>query len=149
MHEKIKALLVHRRLAPFRDLQSALEEQAIDVHCAKSCGEAALSLWSEQPPHLVFTDVHLPDGNWADILTLSRKAPLPTNVIVVSPIVDVQFYIEALERGAFDFIVPPLSDVNLPYVVLVAADNVLARRGTPERNLRPDQPKMAGLGSAR
>jgi two-component system response regulator (stage 0 sporulation protein F) len=149
MHEKIKTLLVHKRPEPFRGLQLALEEQAIEVHSVKSCGEAALSLWSEQPPHLVFTDVQLPDGNWADVLTLSRKAPQPTNVIVVSPIVDIQFYIEALERGAFDFIVPPLTDVDLPHVVWIAADNVLSRRGTSAQNPPPCQPKLAGLGTAR
>ncbi len=149
MHEKIKALLVHERLEPFRVLQSALEQQAIEVHSAKSCGEAALFLWSERPPHLVFTDVQMPDGNWADVLTLSRKAPEPTNVIVVSPIVDIQLYIEALERGAFDFIIPPLTDVDLPHVVWIAAENVLSRRGSSERNLPPYQPKLAGLGTAR
>ena len=149
MHEKIKALLVHERLEPFLGLQSELEQQAIEVHSAKSCGEAALSLWSEQPPHLVFTDVQMPDGNWADVLTLSRKAPKPTNVIVVSPVVDVQFYIDALERGAFDFIIPPLADVDLPHVVWMAAENVLSRRGTLKRNLPPYQPKLAGLGTAR
>jgi FixJ family two-component response regulator len=50
------------------------------------------------------------------------------NVIVVAPFVDISFYVRAIERGAFDFIVPPLSDPELLHVVRIAAENALSRR---------------------
>jgi DNA-binding NtrC family response regulator len=128
MPEKIKALLVQARPGPFDALRMALEEQAVEIRTARNCGEAALCLWSECPPHLVFTDVQLADGNWADVLTLASKASVPVNVIVVAPLVDVSFYVQAIERGAFDFIVPPLAAPELQHVVRIAAGNALARR---------------------
>jgi DNA-binding NtrC family response regulator len=109
-------------------LRMALEEQSIGIHSAKTCAEAALALLSNFPPHLVFTEIQLTDGDWADILTLAGKASEPVNVIVVSPLVDIGFYVQAIERGAFDFIVPPLSDPEFMHVVRIAAENAVSRR---------------------
>jgi DNA-binding NtrC family response regulator len=128
MKEIIKALLVQARPYPLDTLRLALEEQAIEIRIARNCGEAALALWSDRPPHLVFTEAQLADGNWANVLTLAAKASAPVNVIVVAPHVDVNFYIQAVEHGAFDFIVPPLSDPELLHVVRIAAENALTRR---------------------
>ncbi len=128
MKEKIRALLVRARHDPLDALRMALEEQSIEIFTAKNCFEAALALWSDCPPHLVFTDVQLTDGKWADVLTLATKASEAVNVIVVAPFADVSFYVEAIERGAFDFIVPPLSGPELLHVVRIAAENALSRR---------------------
>ena len=128
MKENIRALLVQVRHDPLDALRLALEEQSISIFTARNCADAALALWSDCPPHLVFTEIQLADGNWADILTLASKASLPVNVIVVAPFADVRFYVEAIERGAFDFIVPPLSDPELLHVVRIAAENAISRR---------------------
>ena len=128
MKENMKALLVQARHEPLDALRLALEEQSIDILMARSCAEAALALWSDCPPPLVFTGIQLADGNWADVLTLAAKASAPVNVIVVAPFADVGFYLQAIERGAFDFIVPPLSDPELQHVVRIAAENALSRR---------------------
>ena len=128
MKEHIKALLVQARPDPLDALRLALEEQSVNIYTARNCAEAALALWSDRPPHLVFTEIQLSDGNWADILTLVSKASEPVNVIVMAPFADVNFYIQAIERGAFDFIVPPLSDPELLHVVSIAAENALTRR---------------------
>jgi DNA-binding NtrC family response regulator len=128
MKESIRALLVQARHDPLDALRLALEELSIDIFMAKNCAEAALALWSDCPPPLVFTGIQLADGNWADVLTLAAKASAPVNVIVVAPFADVSFYVQAIERGAFDFIVPPLSDPELLHVVRIAAENALSRR---------------------
>lgn len=138
MTENIKALLVQARPDPLDTLRLALEEQALEIRTARNCGEAALALWSDRPPHLVFTEAQLSDGNWANVLTLAARASEPVNVIVVSPHVDMVLYIRAVERGAFDFIVPPFSDPELLHVVRVAADNAMARR---------QEACVAGLGN--
>jgi FixJ family two-component response regulator len=62
------------------------------------------------------------------VLTLAAKASAPVNVIVVAPFADVNFYVQAIERGAFDFIVPPLSDPELLHVVRIAAENATRQR---------------------
>jgi DNA-binding NtrC family response regulator len=128
MKESIRALLVQARHGTLDSLRLALEEQSIDVLSARTCAEAALALWADCPPHLVFTEIQLADGNWAEVLTLAAKASAPVNVIVVAPFVDIGFYVQAIERGAFDFIVPPLSNPELLHVVRIAAENAISRR---------------------
>jgi len=128
MKENIRALLVQARPDTSDALRLGLEEQSIETCTAKNCMEAALTLCSHCPPHLVFTDIELSDGNWADVLSLAACASAPVNVIVVSPHVDVALYIRAMEGGAFDFIVSPPSAPELQHIVRVAAANVFSRR---------------------
>jgi DNA-binding NtrC family response regulator len=137
MKEIIKALLVQARHDPLDPLRMVLEEQSIGILTAKSCAEAALALWSDSPPHLVFTEIQLADGAWTDVLTLSAKAAAPVNVIVVAPFVDVGLYVQAIERGAFDFIVPPHSDPELLHVVRIAAENAITQRRKHAATLPP------------
>ena len=128
MPEETKALLLHSRRDPLRALRQALERQGVTTVQARNCAEATHLLQGLEPPHLVFTDTQLPDGNWADAIRLARKAAAPVNVIVVSRLVDVRLYVEALEAGAFDFIAPPFEDSELAHIVRCAAANAEARR---------------------
>jgi len=128
MPERITALLVHDRPEPMGFVKRALECQFMETQSVKTCHEACRALWGHQPPHLVLTDARLPDGSWENVVLLAAKAPEPVNVIVVSEVVDIGFYLEALERGAFDFIVPPMSLPDFSYVIRSAADKALRRR---------------------
>ena len=47
---------------------------------------------------------------------------------MVSRLVDVSLYVDTMEGGAFDFIVPPLSASELAHVVKCAVENVLNLR---------------------
>lgn len=143
MVEMISALLVHDRKDAFSTLKPILESQCIVTREAKTCGEALLSLWAKRPPHLVFTDVQLADGNWCDVISLADKCPLPINVIVLSRQLDVNLYIEAMERGAFDFITPPLEGPDVAHVVRCATQNVLRRR-LPHEDPRSHAPAPLG-----
>jgi DNA-binding NtrC family response regulator len=137
MKENVRALLVQARHDPLDALRLVLEEQSIGIITARNCAEAALALWSDSPPHLVFTEVQLADGGWTDVLTLSAKAAAPVNVIVVAPFVDIGLYVQTIERGAFDFIVPPHSDPELLHVVTIAAENAITRRRKHAASLPP------------
>ena len=76
----------------------------------------------------MFADARLADGSWEDVVLSAATAPAPVNVIVVSEIVDIDLYLEAIQRGAFDFIVPPMALPDFAYIVRSAADNALRRR---------------------
>jgi DNA-binding NtrC family response regulator len=128
MVEMVSALLVNDREETFSPLKPILESQCIVTREARTCGEALLSLWGKRPPHLVFTDVQLADGNWRDVISLADKCPLPINIVVISRQLDMNLYIEAMERGAFDFITPPFEAPDVAHVVRCAAQNVLRRR---------------------
>jgi DNA-binding NtrC family response regulator len=128
MQERISALLVHDRPEPMGYIRRALECQLIDTQSVRTCHEAQQTLWGRQPPHLVFADARLADASWEDVVLLAAKAPAPASVIVVSEVVDIALYLEAIQCGAFDFIVPPMSLADLTYVVRSAVHNALRRR---------------------
>ena len=131
MQQTITALLVHDRPEPMGFIRRALEAQDIKTHSVRTCREAHESLWGREPPHLALVDPRLPDGSWEDVIVSAAAAPSHANVIVVSDVVDMSLYLESVQRGAFDFIVPPMSIPDFTYVVRTAVANALQRRGSP------------------
>lgn len=144
MVEMTSALLVHDREDVFGKLKPILESQCVITREARTCGEALLSLWGKQPPHLVFSDVQLADGGWRDVVSLAEKCPLPINVVVVSPQLDMNLYIEAMERGAFDFLTPPLEGLDVTHVVRCAAQNAQRRRLSRQNGRKHTPGALAG-----
>jgi hypothetical protein len=126
--EEITTLLLHEPGDAKEAFRLALERQSVSVCCFKSCQEALPPLTGPDPPHLIFTQPNLPDGIWADVVDLAMKAAHPVNVIVVGRPADVNLYMDTVARGAFDFIVAPLTSNQLTHVVRCAIENVLARR---------------------
>jgi DNA-binding NtrC family response regulator len=135
MRERIRALLVHDRLEPMGSLRLALEGQSIETQSVSTCQEANHALWGRQPPHLVLADSRLPSRSWEDLVFLAARAPVPVNVIVVSAVVDIALYLESIQLGAFDFIVPPMSLPDFTHVIQSAVDNVLRRRESQTEGL--------------
>jgi DNA-binding NtrC family response regulator len=148
-HVSICALMVHDTQTYFRALESAIERQGITTRQARDCRESSLFLSPKHGLQLVFTDTQLPDGTWEDVLKLAAQAPNPPKVIVVSRLVDMKLYLDALDRGAFDFIVPPFLDDDLAYVVRSATLSAMQRRSQPETRaaLPAERQLAAGVGS--
>jgi len=101
-------------------LRKVLNEAGMHVRLAESCAEARRVMASAAPPSIVFCDALLPDGTWADILTLATRGARQIPVIVVSRVVDIDLYINALEMGADDFIVPPFYRGDISHVLKCA-----------------------------
>lgn len=117
MQKHFRALLVHEHEEPWTGLRLLLEWQGIETSRARSCAEAETLLRSPEPHLLVMTEPVLADGTWAEILDLARRSSSPTPVVVVSRYVDVDLYLDVLEKGGSDFIVPPFYASDLAYVV--------------------------------
>jgi DNA-binding NtrC family response regulator len=122
------ALLLHNSSSPLMALTQGLRGLSVRTRQARTCVEASQILNAPEPPEVVFTETELPDGNWQDVVRLAQAAPKPTNVIVVSRLVDIRLYVEAVEKGAFDFIAPPFEPLELAHVLRCAVGNVAARR---------------------
>ena len=101
-------------------LRRLLNEAGMHVRLAGSCSEALQVLTSAFPPSIVFCDTLLPDGSWTDILAVAGGESTHIPVIVVSRVVDINLYINALEQGAADFIVPPFYPQDLLHVLSCA-----------------------------
>ena len=133
--EEISILLLHEVGNSLDGLKLALEGQSVKICCARSCQEALPLLTGPNPPHLIFTQPKLPDGVWADVVSLAIKATKPVNVIIVGRLANVGLYLQTITGGAFDFIVPPLTGYELTHVVRCAIENVLTRREARARSV--------------
>ncbi len=56
---------------------------------------------------VILTEAALPDGNWLDVLHLTREMPQEVEVIVTDPQADARFWAEALNLGAYDLLAQP------------------------------------------
>ena len=129
MNEGISALLVQSQRSSNVALKVALHGAGIQTYHVRSCAEARQVLARPPQPHVIFADSTLPDGTWADIVSLADQCPRPLNVVVASPELDVDLYLKVLEGGVFDFIVPPFAGADLLHIV-----NCIAWKGlTQER----------------
>jgi hypothetical protein len=126
--EQISTLLLHELGDSLDALKGALEAQSVKVCSLQSCQDALPLMTGPNPPHLVFTQPKLPDGMWADVVSLALKAARPVNVVIVGRLANVGLYLQTITGGAFDFIVPPLTGYELTHVVRCAIENVLSRR---------------------
>jgi DNA-binding NtrC family response regulator len=130
MKEEISALVLHQPAESQRLLKQALEGQSIKVDWLETYREALPLLRKGDPPHLVFTEALLPDGNWEDVVKLALEALKPVKVIVVSRLADNRLYLETMVGGAFDFMVPPMTSSELTHIVACATESVLKQRRT-------------------
>lgn len=117
MAEQITALVIHRRDEAFRSLVDVLGRLSIEVVHVRNCKEAVRFLREVKPVDMMFTGIDLPDGSWEDMLVLAAQSKNYLPVIVVSQMVDVELYLDALGSGAFDFITPPFVTSDLAHVV--------------------------------
>ena len=111
------ALLVHDQEETFRPLQQTLRNLGIRTQPVHSCWEAWTALREPCSSRVILTATTLADGTWADVLDLASTRCNAIPVIVVSRFVDIGLYLKALESGASDFIVSPISPSDLAYVV--------------------------------
>lgn len=112
-------------------LRNVLSTAGVRVRVARTCAEARAILESSSTPAALFSDATLPDGTWADILDLVAAGSRQVPVIVVSRVVDIGLYINVLEKGASDFIVPPFYHQDISHVLKCAVRaNVDVQRAT-------------------
>jgi DNA-binding NtrC family response regulator len=116
MRARVQALLVHDEEGTWAELTALLQKHGLQTTQARNCAEAQVAL-RIHPPSLIFTDAVLQDGTWAGIQALAKGAARAMPVIVVSWFVDIPLYLDVLEKGAADFIVPPFRGEDIAYVV--------------------------------
>jgi DNA-binding NtrC family response regulator len=90
---------------------------------------AALPTQEREAYDAVFCDWDCADGTWRDVLSKLKELHLPIPLIVLSRCGCEKEWIEVLEEGAFDFLVPPYTSTQLLAVL--------------EHALASSQPSMA------
>jgi DNA-binding NtrC family response regulator len=83
-----------------------LSEKGFDVITAAS-GKEGLALFETHSPDLVVTDVKLGDMNGLDILSRVKAESSDTPVIVMTAFGSIEMAVQAMHKGAFNFITKP------------------------------------------
>jgi two-component system response regulator PilR (NtrC family) len=94
-----------------RDMLSILfRREGFDVsvaHGLKSGIDAVTK--AAEPFELVFTDLMMPDGSGLDMVSAARERSAHTEVIVMTAHSTIETAVDAMRRGAYDFITKPFS----------------------------------------
>ena len=93
--------------------------------------EGARKLLASQSFHVVFLDVHLPDGNGLDLLREIRELAPSTQVVMLTAFGTVQEAIRAMKEGAVDFLSKPVKFGELEAVL----EKVLQRQELERGNV--------------
>jgi len=114
-------------------LELALEED-FEVFCASSAEEAAHALHQEEF-QVVLTDLRMPGESGMKVVDLAIRHPSNPLCIMMTAYGEVEVAVEAMKRGAFDFVPKP---VNLEQLELII------KRGLKERKLKSENSQLHG-----
>lgn len=89
-----------------RVLADALGEEGYTVEIADS-GARAWTRLKEQPFDLAFFDIRMPDPSGLDLLLRAQEARLRTPIIIMTGQTTMANAVEAMKRGAFDYLTKP------------------------------------------
>lgn len=126
--------------------QRALEREGYSVRAAAN-GAEARAAWQKEPADLVIVDRNLPDGDGIDLLAeLKQEADdrnLDVALLMVTAYADVDHAVEALKRGADDYVTKP---VQLPDL-LVKLRKAIERQSLERRvrALRRGEPDVGAI----
>ncbi|HLK39204.1 MAG TPA: sigma-54 dependent transcriptional regulator [Polyangiaceae bacterium] len=97
--------------------------EGLDVSLAPGFAAARDAvLHAPEPYAVVLTDLLMPDGNGMDLLTLVKQRTARTEVIVMTAHGGVETAIEAMKRGAYDFVTKPFAASELRALVQKALE---------------------------
>lgn len=102
------------------------------------CGETALRKIEQQPPDILILDHKMPGISGLDVLERIERQGCETLTIMITAYASIETAVQAIKRGAYDFLAKPFTPDELRNTVRKAAVRLVlakqARRLTEERN---------------
>src|SRR5262247_3608357 len=89
-------------------LSSALAQEGLDI-CVASNPEAGLDLVYERHPQIVLTDLVMPGMNGMEVLERVMEFDPATDVILMTAHYSTESAVEAIRKGASDYLNKPVS----------------------------------------
>lgn len=136
MERETLVLVVHQDVNMLHQLQPVLRPQRIHAWYAGNCEVARSFLAGTVLPDVVFTGPAFPDGTWHDVLAAARTIAPHLAVVLMTRIDDAKLYLEAMDEGAFDYIIPSFASGDVSRIVESAGVQKMCREGNSARPLR-------------
>ncbi len=143
---QLRALVVEDDPGSREALVEVIEREGYQAAAAASLADARALMVSYQP-ELVLVDLLLPDGSGLELLetALDGSHADPLDVIIVTGHSSVETAVDALRRGAVDYLVKPLDIARLRTVLLQSAGRQRFR--SEIRQLRDRLRELGRFGS--
>jgi two-component system response regulator PilR (NtrC family) len=118
-----------------RDMLAILfRRESLDVVLAPGFTTARDAVLHAPDPYaVVLTDLLMPDGSGMDLLTLVKRRTEHTEVIMMTAHGDVDTAIEAMKRGAYDFVTKPFATTEL---------RALVQKALEKRSIRTENERL-------
>src|SRR4029078_4654327 len=106
-----------------REMLSILfRREGYDVTLAPGFVAAREALRNATTPYgVVLADLMMPDGSGLDVVTVAKQVSADTEVIVMTAHSTVETAIDAMKRGAYDFVTKPFATAELRALVTIVA----------------------------
>ncbi|MBK8814925.1 MAG: sigma-54-dependent Fis family transcriptional regulator [Methylococcaceae bacterium] len=130
-------------------LELTLGRMEIQTHSAENYQSAALLL-QQKTFDLCLTDMRLPDGNGLDLVDFIQKLPKPIPVAVITAHGSMDTAIQAMKKGAFDFVSKPIDLTGLRQLVgsaLKLSNTELPKERRTRHTLLGESPVMREIRS--
>lgn len=134
----IRALVIDNDPAHADTLADSLSSVGYECTVATS-GKEGAALLEKDAFEIVITDLKMPDVGGLEILALANENLPDAEVILVTGHGTVQSAVEAMQQGAFNYLLKPLDLKQLRAVVDNAARNQHLRRANAELSRRLDE----------
>ncbi|MDX1501755.1 MAG: sigma-54 dependent transcriptional regulator [Thermoanaerobaculia bacterium] len=138
----LKVLVVDDEEAMRTVLESRLGSWGLEVVSTADLAAAERTLVKLRP-EIVVTDVMLPDGSGVDLLDRLRRHELDVPVVLITAHGSVELAVEAMKKGALDFLTKPLDYDRLRRALEAAHASLRTRRRT---GVPPEERAERGLG---
>ncbi len=109
---QLKVLIVEDALSLATIYEHQLSRAGMDTLHVET-GAEALSRLRKGGISVVLLDLQLPDMNGFEVLTTIREEQLPVTVVVVTSSGSIKTAVEAMQAGAYDFVVKPVAEERL------------------------------------
>jgi two-component system response regulator AtoC len=139
-----KVLVVDDERKMRRVLQILLERLGVDSVAADSA-EEGLERFEHEQIDLVLTDLRMPGASGIDLLGKVRELDPEVPVIVMTAYGTIETAVDAMKRGAFDYVLKPFDLEVIELAIRKALD--MRRYRTENRFLREQATPAAGLES--
>jgi DNA-binding NtrC family response regulator len=111
----ITALLVGKQDGCLPKLKRCLEELGLKTASIERANEVRQNLSRADAPEVVFADSDLAERAWKQVLDVAQQCKRP--LILAARFIDHDKYLNAMEHGVFDFVVPPFAPRDLRHIV--------------------------------
>ena len=139
----IKAIIIDDEALAIANLQAVISNYnpSIDVVATSTSIIEGAKLWAKHQPEVVFLDVEMEGGSGFDVWDLSANHA----TLVVMVTAHKQYAIEAIKRGAFDYLLKPVDIDDMVNIEKKINDHLTKKEASPGGQRRLKLPVRDGF----